>query len=814
MFRFVGHTHQPNYGRPKRGPCAAIGIGILCSLPTQYSAFPASFAAETSPAKTFAGAAPAEVGSEKSVADMDITELVLLKVSPFEVSSQLDRGYHASNAVTGSRFDAPIKDLPFAIQAFTESFIEDQKPRDLYDIARYSPGVTFRGNDFNEGNANLAIRGFTVGSLAGGNIQVLRDGVHGPSIFDFTNIARVEVVKGPASFLYGQVAPGGIVNIISKTPQRRFAARADARYGAYDQYRFDVDVTGPAGDTLAYRLTASHDQDIDYWKPYDAQSWNISPSILWQPSDRLSVTLKYEHYEKIEQPQLMQKPGYGTWSGVLPSPSNPNLSGVDVPGLPNNWNSMANSDFRNSTTHNLNAWLDFKVDEHWNVRSTYSHLEYDIDALFTGNLGMANNNTLLQGRRVRNQVYSNRDDTIEVQGVGKYDLGFASLRLLLGGQYVDRNFHRWAGQAPNDPALGSNPTGSPLPLWDLSDPATWNRNTFIPLAQLTAGRFDQTVDAVDKSVYGGSTFGFFDERLLVLTGWRWSETESRLTDLLNNEAQPKAAASKVTPQYGLLYKLTPDIALFGSYAESFVPGTFLINNLDGSTSIPDPTEGRGYDLGIKAELFDGRLSTTLSYFDIQNKNIVNDLAVTDSGGVTTIYGVPSGKQRSRGIEWDATAKLTDQWQLYLSYSFMDARIIEFTGRDDAILAQDPNTLDATERAYYKNALRFHNAPLQMSAPHLANLWTRYDFESETLRGLHVGGGFNLIFDQTLLSDSPSSARQTYALLNAAIGYSWEVGGHRMSLDLLGKNLLDEQYRPSQSTRGRPREFFFTFSVRY
>ncbi|NOV30269.1 TonB-dependent siderophore receptor [Methylomonas sp. ZR1] len=749
----------------------------------------------------------------RDVADMDLLELVNVKVSPFDVSSQLDSGYLASNSVSGSRFDAPISDLPFALQAFTESFIKDQKPRDIFDIARYSPGVTYRSNDFNEGNANLAIRGFAVGSLAGGNIHTLRDGVHGPSILDFTNISRLEVVKGPASFLYGQVAPGGIVNVITKNPQRRFAAAADGRYGSYGEYRFDVDVTGPATKNLFYRLAASYDQDMHYWEPYDAHSWNISPSLLWQPSDRLSVSVKYENFEKIEEPQLMQKPGYNTQAGVLPTAADPNLSGVDVPGLPDNWNSMAYSDYRRSHTHNLSTWIDFKADEHWNLRTGYSHLEYDVDALFTGNLGMSNNTTLMQGRRVRQQAYSNRDDTIELQGVGKYDLGFASLRLLLGGQYIDRNFHRAAGQAPNDPALGSNPTASPLPLWDLGNPNTWNRHTAIPLSRLTTSLTDENVNAVDKSVYGSSTFGFFDDRLLLLAGWRWTSTESQYTNRLTGQAQG-ATASAVTPQYGLLFKLTPEWSLFASYAESFVPGTFPANNLDGSTSIPKPTEGWGYDVGIKADWFDGRLSSTLTYFEILNKNIVNDMALTNSAGGITIYGLQSGEQRSRGIEWDATAKLTDDWQLYLSYSYMDARITEFSGQDHAILAQDPGTLDAAGLANYKNVNRFHNAPLQMSAPHLANLWTRYDFSIEALRGLHLGGGVNLVFDQTLLPDSPASSRQTYALLNALIGYTWEVGGHSMSVDLMGKNLLDEQYRPSQSSRSRPRELMINFSVKF
>jgi iron complex outermembrane receptor protein len=156
---------------------------------------------------------------------------------------------------------------PTTMQAFTESFIKDQKPRDIFDIARYSPGVTYCSNDFNEGNANLAIRGFAVSATLG-NVQILRDGFHGPSVFDFTNISRVEVVKGPASFLYGQVAPGGIVNIITKSPQAQFAATADVALGSYGQYRFETDITGPVSPTLFYRLAASYDQDMRYWDPY------------------------------------------------------------------------------------------------------------------------------------------------------------------------------------------------------------------------------------------------------------------------------------------------------------------------------------------------------------------------------------------------------------------------------------------------------------------------------------------------------------------------------------------------------------------
>jgi len=751
--------------------------------------------------------------SPKDVADMDLEELANVRVSPFDVSAHLDSGYRASNSVSGSRLDTPIGDLPFAIQAFTGAFIEDQQPRDIFDIARYSPGVTYRSNDFNEGNANLAIRGFAV-SATPGNVQMLRDGFHGPSIFDFTNIARVEVVKGPASFLYGQVAPGGIVNIITKSPQPQFAATADARYGSYGQYRVDADVTAAASKSLFYRVVASYDQDMHYWEPYDAHSRNVASSLLWQPNDRVSVSLKYEDFHKTETPQLMQKPGYNVQVGVLPTPSDPNLSGVDVPGLPSTWNSMAYADYRRSDTQGVSAWVDFKANAHWNLRTGYSHQVYTVDALFSGNLGMANNTTLLQGRRVRYQVYDNRDDSIEAQAVGKYQFGRSSLRLLLGAQTIARRFDNRAAQAANNPALGSNPTASPLPLWDLNDPSTWNRFATVALPALTVNPTDQTTDYMDKSLYAGSTVGFLDERLLVLAGWRNTSTSSQLTNHLTGQSAPSITASAVTPQYGVLYRLTPGLSVFGSYAESFVPGTQILNSPDGSTRPAAPSRGAGYDVGLKADLLGGRISGTLSFFDIRNQNIVNDLAVTDASGAVNIFNVQSGEQRSRGVELDATATLADNWQLYGSYSLMDARITEFSGNDSAILAQDPTTLDAAGRANYRNVQRFHNVPLQMSAPRLVNLWTRYNFTQDGLRGVHVGGGINHVYDQTLLPDSPASSRQTYTLLNAMLGYAWTRDGRRMAVDLVGKNLTDQSYRPSQSTRARPREILLTFSARF
>ncbi|CAG0990514.1 partial Metal-pseudopaline receptor CntO, partial [Anaerolineae bacterium] len=519
----------------------------------------------------------------------------------------------------------------------------------------------------------------------------------------------------------------------------------------------------------------------------------------------VGVSVRYERFRKNETPQVMQKPGYNTHSGVLPSAADPNRSGVDVPGLPDDWNSMSHYDYRRSATDGLTAWIDISVTSNWSVRAGYSHAEFSTDMLFTGNLGMANNHTVVQGRRVRKQVYTNRGDTWEVQALGKYHLGDVSVRLLLGAQYIDRVFDTWAAQAPNDPRLGNDPTASPLPLWDLGDASTWDREATVPIGVLTANRADRSTYWTDRAAWAGTTVGLFADRLLILAGGRLTSTHSSLADRVGTQSLPQISTEVATPQVGILWHPSHAVALFASFAESFVPSTQALLNPDSTTGLAAPTRGRGYDLGCKFDMFNGFATGTITLFDIRNRNIINDLAITNADGSVTIYNVQSGEQRATGVEFDLTLSLDARWQTYLSYSYMDSRITAFSSNDDAILALDPAGLDKAGQLNYKNVRRFHGAPLQMSAPHLGNIWTRYGVGDGPLKGLSLAAGVNLVLDQTLLPDAPPDSRQSYALFSVTIGYSWTWQGTKVRADIMGKNIGDVTYRPSQSTRSRPRE---------
>ena len=461
--------------------------------------------------------------------------------------------------------------------------------------------------------------------------------------------------------------------------------------------------------------------------------------------------------------------------------------------------------------------MDFRASEHWNLRAGYSHQDYQIDALFTGNFGLANNMTLLQGRRVRGQIYTNHDDTVDVQATAQYALSRARLRLLLGAQYGMRRFDQWAAQAPNDPALGTNPTASPFPLWDLSDPSTWTHAHRPPLcAHRESHRPEHVLPGQVR--LQRHHLGLLRRPAARSRGWALDLHG----DAIHRTPSPNRSPTR-RPDHGQRGHPPVRPALqvdarplrLRVLSESFVPGgAARVTNPDGTTSPDVPTRGQGIDVGLKSAFFGGRASGTLTFFDIRNRNIVNDIAHTDATGALVLDQVQSGTQRSRGVELDATIAATTTWQLYLSYSYMDARITEFSGNDAAVLAQDPATLDAAGQANYRNVLRFHNAPLQMSAPHLANFWTRYGLTQRRLIGFHIGGGINFVYDQTLLPDTPQFAHQTYALLNAMVGRTWVRRSYAIDLRLTGKNLADEHYRPSQSTRGRPREVLLTLGARF
>lgn len=699
-------------------------------------------------------------------------------LSAFEVSAAQDVGYRASNSVSGTRVNTPIMDLPLSLQAFTEDFIRDVNPTNLFDIVRFAPGVTYRAEDFMGGNSRFAMRGFDTGD--GG---ALRNGLPGLQYVDPANLARIEVVKGPASFLYGQIAPGGIVNVITKRPQSYPITSITGKLGTDDFWRADVDVNIPATRDFGLRLVGAYENSLRYWDAHAAYSWNLAPSVAWQILPNLRALVEYDRYVRREDGPLMMKPNIFDANFLI----------QDFFPLPQRFNFANESDFRDRDLTTFLTELGLKIGEHWNARAVYNRGTREVDFKLTGQAGTGLiGNVPATGSRpaipainAHQRRYDWTDtqqtvDTYLLEFVGNYAWEPVDLRVLAGYQRDESEAGSRSRRVAKSPQQFA---------WDLTNPTTWSRHN--PYQESDYANIGQSRGrGTNESYYAGLTLALLEERLRLLGGLRRTKVESQSVDYNTRARGPLRSTSNTSPQVGALYKLTEGLNAFASYSESFVPN-FAFLRVDGvPTTLAEPTEGKGYEVGLKTELWDGRLSSTVSAFQIDNTNIIqNIIAFVNSQTVFT--DVQSGVQRSQGFEIDAVITPRPGLQIYTSYSYIDATI----HRNPANPA-------------------FEGRRLQASARHLANLWVRQDFKIGDRGDWYVTAGANHTGSQHLRAENPNLFRSPYTLFDVALGYQVRQGRQGWLAELALKNVFDKETFPSNNTRGLPRRVVLTLNRRF
>jgi len=231
----------------------------------------------------------------------------IFELSPFEISTEGDRGYYASNSISGSRINIALQDVPMPIEVITSEFIEDTGAVDLRESLRYSAGVILdsqndaganlsgvpggvhngAGATANITNTTIKLRGFVTESS-------LRAGFRRQHGSDSINIDRVEVVRGPNSLLYGIGNFGGIVNYLPKRPLDEATTTTALMIGNDSFYRATLDDTRPVNDQLSYRFTAALEQADHYTDFQSRDKWFASPVIVWEPLENTKITVDYE----------------------------------------------------------------------------------------------------------------------------------------------------------------------------------------------------------------------------------------------------------------------------------------------------------------------------------------------------------------------------------------------------------------------------------------------------------------------------------------------------------------------------------------
>src|SRR4051812_33732351 len=313
----------------------------------------------------------------------------VVKLSEFQVTTSADKGYRAGNSVSATRIDTPIKDLPFAISAFTQQFITDIGARDLFDVVQYAPSVTSSGREFNGSNAVYTIRGFDQAPQHNGFV--------GEAYIDTTSVERVEVVKGPSSVLYGQVAPGGTVNYITKRPGATPFAVWNGQVGTDNFWRTSLDLNQPlAGKKLLLRFNGAFENGFQYIEPGKQRTTVLAPVVTWRITDRVALTVDYQWFSRRETPpyahfkpniEIVALPpatGLLSATGVLVKPDNSDPGFLGYYPLSRSFNYVSNNDNRFSDFESVNSELTAKLSDSWSARANFNWNKRRVAQKLTG----------------------------------------------------------------------------------------------------------------------------------------------------------------------------------------------------------------------------------------------------------------------------------------------------------------------------------------------------------------------------------------------------------------------------------------------
>ncbi len=778
-----------------------------------------------------------------------------LVLSTFTVSTTQDKGYLAGNSVSATRIDTPIKNLPFSINAFTEQFIADTGAGDLQDVVKYAPGVTGAGREFVSGNTRFNIRGFDTTSPQ-------RNGFVGARYVDPVNIQRVEVVKGPASLLYGAIEPGGTVNYITKKPFAKTALQVKQDFGSLDYWRTQVDLNVPlVSGKLFARFNGAWQNGPNAAEQVGDVRWVVAPSLTWRISPDHALTVDYDHHTREERTPFNTVPSIVVVSHNISSAANaanptavrrltdPVATtfdyGLQYPfPLPKDFNWTGDDDWRTSEIDSLNAEYTGKLGPDWTVRANAAYSRNDVNNKATGigdinsyAPGTANSNGIIDPATVpgttaaektayldnlarafaarvladpsvvfespyifqvrRKRVTGNMSESrsYQVELAGNLEFPFGKLKPLVGVFRQENSGESFNRQSTTNPPAGvANEATTPVQnfqTWNYLNLAARPRNESYDenLLPLQASATNDSTDTAYYAVLNGS---FLKERLFVVAGARYTQAKATSFNRVSGNPGNDFEISDTSMQGGAGYKILPSLLVFGSYSESFVPSNSLLS-INGQPAGPaKPVTSDGLEFGLKTDFLEGRVSSTISYFEINQFDRISRFSIPDPVTGTTLSSVIQGtKDKSSGYEIDLTLSPVNQWQVYVSFSQINART----------LGAPP----ALSQAIGKK--------IENSAERLFNVWTRYNFTHAHLKGLWIGGGVNYTSEKKLSIANPDLFFEPVTIWDAALGYNWKAGKAAWSATLSWKNLTDEVYLTGLIGHGLPERAWITFSVK-
>ena len=707
--------------------------------------------------------------------DVQLSE-ELTALQEVEVIGRKESSYKNTNSFIGTKTASALKEVPQSVGYVTKELILDQGATTVNEVVKNISGVN-QNSSYND----FSIRGFrTTGNRNSGN---LLNGMRAQTSLwkqsSLANIERVEVIKGPASALFGNAAPGGVINRVTKKPLFENKNSITVGVGSWNTLKTYGDFTGPLNPkkTLLYRLNLGYEKTDSFRDLQGSESIIAAPSFSYIPNEKthINVDFVYQNFNgKIDRGQSVPADG-----NVYSTPISRSLS--------------AANDFLKENTLNTTIALTHKFSDHISLNAIYLNSSYSEDMLehtqanlYYKQIGNGANaflyadpNKVMMTANQRKRYFAN--NSFNTYFNFNFNTGILKHKLLVGYDYFISEQKAGSSSISAQGYLSKDKTkvvntytttanvlaGSVLtpttnvPVFDLYDPIAgnaykdiskyiWKQNTLNPYEEYSHGVYVQ--EQIDISIV----------KLLIGLRQEW------FTETLNKETTKEISrqTSAFIPRVGLVVEASENINLYSTWVKGFQPqGANIQSDPDRYGGPFDYMKSELYEVGLKTEWFNKRLSATLAVFKITQEN---SLEQSPKAGKAD-WRVPVDEE-SNGFELDVAGQILPNFSVVVNYAYTDARIVKLKeeGTIKDLNVQRPST-----------------------PRHAANLWTKYIFENGSLKGLGAGIGVSYASERLgqVGRRATAASYPDYTLLNAVLYYKVKD----VQLQLNVNNVLNRTY---------------------
>lgn len=538
-------------------------------------------------------------------------------------------GYQATSTLSATRTDTPIREIPQSISVVPRAVLEDLSAVRIDAALDYAGGIA-RGNNFGgQTFYEYNVRGFATGEYYRNGFPLNRGYQASP---DPAGIERLEVLRGPASLLYGRGDPGGTLNIVTKQPQADSFAVIGGLFGSNGLRRGTIDAAGAlrADGTITYRLNGAVESGGSFRDQVDGSRQYVAPAFSWQVSPDTTLTVEGEFLRSDRTfdrgvVALGNRPGIVARGRFLGEP--------DVGDILN-------------TSGLGQIRFDHRLNNAWSLRGGVQYFGGTLEGLAVEPSSLRpDGRTLRRELRERNFNWSDVDAQINLTGT--FTTGPVTHTVLAGLEYE----HYTNREVLNR----SNPNAAPFAI-DIFNPAYGQALPSLTRRSSTLERTDTIAGFVQDQIA-------VTDRLKVLAGVRVEHFDQGFTQRVTGTSSPQTQTA-VTPRVGVVYDLTPEVSAYASYARSFRPNRG--GDIGGRAFSPE--EGQAFEVGTKLDLFDNRLSATAAMFHITRENVLT------ADPADSAFSIAAGEVRSRGFDLTLAGNLTPGWRVIGGYAFIDAAV--------------------------------------------------------------------------------------------------------------------------------------------